>query len=90
MTRQLVTISFERADVQPPVFIYGAFTCWKPYPMKAIPKTAVHDEDPEKFMFVFECGMEPGRWAYKFRLSNGLWACDEHAPKGRERQTSPP
>ena len=74
------TITFEKDDVQPPVFVAGSFTNWLPVEMTY--KTTEWN-DSAKNTFFYNAALEPGEYQYKFRLGPGdWWVLDESARTG--------
>ncbi|KIW15608.1 hypothetical protein PV08_05656 [Exophiala spinifera] len=69
------TITFNKADVQAPVYVAGAFSEWSPVEM-ACEKL---ENGQNKFTHTVE--VQPGKYQYKFRLGPGdWWALDESTP----------
>jgi 1,4-alpha-glucan branching enzyme len=74
----VTTIEFDKDNVQPPVFVAGAFTDWVPQEM-----TAKSLNDSQNFTFSYQADIIPGKHQYKFRLGPGdWWVVDESAPTG--------
>ena len=75
------TIAFEKDNVQPPVFVAGAFTGWQPIEMTC---KATKTNGLAKNVFAYQAELEPGVYQYKFRLGSGdWWVLDESSPTGR-------
>ncbi|OAP56342.1 hypothetical protein AYL99_09521 [Fonsecaea erecta] len=59
------TITFEKDNVQPPVYIAGSFTGWSPIEMSF--ETSESDGSTHN-VFSYKADLEPGDYQYKFRL----------------------
>jgi len=87
-SKQRVRITYTSPDIQPPVFVAGAFTepPWQPCEMEQVKPTSVPITEPggkPDYNFFKEFNVTEGRWQYKFRLGPGdWWACDETAEIG--------
>ncbi len=64
------TVTFEKKNVQPPVFVAGGFTNWQPVEMK---HENVELDGSVKTVFSHKVELEPGEHQYKFRLGPGDW-----------------
>ena len=74
------TISFEKENVEPPVFIAGSFTDWKPTEMASQTRVS---EGSAQHVFTYNAVIQPGHYQYKFRLGPGdWWVLDDSAPTG--------
>jgi hypothetical protein len=74
------TITFKKDNVQPPVYIAGEFTSWRPIQM--VRQTSAKDGQP-KHSFFYTADIQPGDYQYKFRLGDGdWWVFDESASTG--------
>ncbi|KEF59960.1 uncharacterized protein A1O9_04808 [Exophiala aquamarina CBS 119918] len=72
------TITFSKADVQPPVFVAGSFTKWSPLEMQV---KRSETPGPVENQFSFEIDLQPGEYQYKFRLGPGdWWVLDDASP----------
>ena len=86
--KQLVKITYSSPDIQPPVYVAGAFTDppWQPCEMKCVKPVQDPNVDPQAkpdYTFSKEFEVTGGRWQYKFRLGPGdWWVCDEAAEIG--------
>ena len=77
-----VTLTFERHDLQPPVFVAGSFTQppWQPIQMEL---SVSKQEGGEAIAFSKTFDIPEGQWEYKFKLGVGdWWVCDERAKIG--------
>ena len=76
----VVTITFSKTGIQPPVYLAGSFSdpAWLPKPMQY---TLGQDNEHE---FRAEIAVESGReYQYKFRAGEGdSWLLDENSPTG--------
>jgi hypothetical protein len=76
-------ITFEKDNVQPPVFVAGSFTGWAPIEMSF--KTSELNGS-SKNVFSYMTNLSPGDYQYKFRLGTGdWWVLDESLPTGMMR-----
>ncbi|OQV11063.1 hypothetical protein CLAIMM_14965 [Cladophialophora immunda] len=79
-----ITITFEKDNVQPPVYIAGSFTEWSPREMSF--ETAPTTGSTQN-VFLYKADLEPGDYQYKFRLGPGdWWALDESSPTANDEQ----
>jgi hypothetical protein len=76
----VVTITFSKNGIQPPVYLAGSFSdpAWQPKPMQY----TLGQDNEHKFRA--EIGVESGReYQYKFRAGEGdCWLLDENSPIG--------
>ena len=75
------TITFEKDNIQPPVFVAGGFTDWQPIEMTCDTRETTGSV---KNVFSHTAELEPGIYQYKFRLGPGdWWVLDEATSTGR-------
>jgi hypothetical protein len=74
------TITLNKSDVQPPVYVAGTFTEWSPIEMT---QTSAETAGAIQNRFSHTTDLKPGQYQYKFRLGPGdWWVCDETTPRG--------
>ena len=74
------TITFEKDNVQPPVFVAGSFTDWSPIEMT---HETTKSNGSLKNSFSYKASLNPGEYQYKFRLGAGdWWVLDESGQTG--------
>jgi hypothetical protein len=74
------TITFEKDNVQPPVYVAGSFTEWSPVEMEY---ETTESNGSVQNKFSYKAALNPGEYQYKFRLGPGdWWALDESGPTG--------
>jgi hypothetical protein len=81
--KSIVSISFSKPGIQPPVYLAGSFSnpAWLPQPM---PFT-VGQGNEHQFHATVEVE-EGGEYQYKFRIGEGdWWVLNEDSPTGRFR-----
>ncbi|KIY01608.1 uncharacterized protein Z520_03160 [Fonsecaea multimorphosa CBS 102226] len=66
------TITFEKDNVQPPVYVAGTFTDWAPMEMSF---ETTESNGSTQHVFSYKADLDPGDYQYKFRLGP---ANDEH------------
>ncbi|OAL40256.1 hypothetical protein AYO20_00676 [Fonsecaea nubica] len=78
------TITFKQDNLQPPVYVAGAFTGWSPIEMSF--ETTESDGSPQN-VFSYKADLEPGDYQYKFKLGPGdWWVLDESSPTANDAQ----
>ena len=74
------TITLEKDNVQPPVYVAGTFTGWTPVEMGF---ETTESNGSTQNVFSYKADLEPGDYQYKFRLGPGdWWVLDESTPTG--------
>lgn len=77
----LVTISFRRPGVQPPVFVAGSFSdpAWQPRQMQCLADGTGENH------FTTQVSVQPGQeYKYKFKVGESNdWILDEHSSIGK-------
>ncbi|KAH0840973.1 hypothetical protein FOPE_06471 [Fonsecaea pedrosoi] len=78
------TITFKQENLQPPVYVAGAFTGWSPIEMSF--EVTESDGSPQN-VFSYKADLAPGDYQYKFRLGPGdWWVLDESSPTANDDQ----
>ena len=78
--RSIVSITFSKPGVQPPVYLAGSFSD-PPWQLTLMQSTVGQDTEHH---FRAEVNVEEGRaYQYKFRVGEGDWILNEDSPAGR-------
>ena len=76
----LVTLTFDKEDVTPPVYIAGSFTNWQPVEMD---HEQLNSGETPVHRYTKQLDLSPGSHQYKYRLGDGdWWMVDESALTG--------